>query len=309
MSGSGVLREKKQESVQFWLAIGAVSLLFHALLIVGLKRWVTIAVVDESEPISVEFVDSSSDAAPEGEPIVQAAAMKPEAKSEVKPEPEPEIKAEVKPEPIVKPEVKKVEPAIVPKEKRKPKVVVNPSQTEGNDRPPRRGQNNTVPPEDGSNPPATSKDPLISPNAGKGIKSVISRAGGEPMARNVGSFQGTVKKGATMAIPIFTTSPASEETLPTNFPLPLNKSIRLIVNFCVDSEGNADEVCDPTLDVKTMNEVVQTLNLTSSQRDQLDIFVSRLIQSTKFPKPSLGIDGNDQMKDSEWSVVLEITGQ
>ena len=130
MSGSGVLREKKQESVQFWLAIGATSLLFHALLIVGLKRWVTIAVVDESEPISVEFVDPSGDAVPVGEPIVQAAAMKPEAKPEVKPEvqpePEPEIKAEVQPEPIVQPEVKKVEPAIGSNET-KPKVTKRPN--------------------------------------------------------------------------------------------------------------------------------------------------------------------------------------
>ena len=126
MSGSGVLREKKQESVQFWLAIGAISLIFHALLIIGIKRWATIAVVDESEPIAVELVEPAGDSASAGEPIVQAAAMKPEikpeAKPEVKPEPEPEIKSEVKPEPIVQPEVKKVEPAIVPKSETKPIV-------------------------------------------------------------------------------------------------------------------------------------------------------------------------------------------
>ena len=61
MSG-GVLREKKRESVQFWLAIGAISLIFHALLIIGIKRWATISVVEpDAGPIAVEegspFVD------------------------------------------------------------------------------------------------------------------------------------------------------------------------------------------------------------------------------------------------------------
>lgn len=327
MADSGVLRGRKPESVQFWLAIAAVSLLFHALLIVGIKRWAAIAVVEpDAGPIAVELVDPVGNAEPQGEPIVQAAALKSEVKPALKPEVKPDLKSEVqseiepkpepeiKPKPIVQPKVKtdkkKVSPAIVAKEERRPQGVSNPSRTEQNDNPPIKSQDNTVSPEKKSNPPSTSQDRLISPGAEhNGIKSVISRAGGEPIAKNPGSFEGTVKKGAKMAVPIFTTYAASEETLPTNFPLPLNKTIRLTVYFCVDSQGNANEVCDPTLDINAMNEVVQSLNLNSSQRDQLDIFVSKLIKSTKFPKPSLGSDAANQPKESEWSVVLEITGQ
>jgi hypothetical protein len=321
MADSGALRGRKPESVQFWLAIAAVSLLFHALLIVGIKRWVTIAVVEpDAGPIAVELVDPVGNPEPQGEPIVQAATIKPKVKPDLKPEVKPDLKSEVQPEPEIKPEpivqpevkteIKKVQPAIVAKKERRPQGVSNPSRTEQNDHPPIKSQNNTVSPEKISNPPSTSQDRLIPPGAEhNGIKSVISRAGGEPIAKNTGSFEGTVKKGAKMAVPIFTTYAASEETLPTNFPLPLNKTIRLTVYFCVDSQGNANEICDPTLDTNAMNEVVQSLNLNSSQRDQLDIFVSKLIKSTKFPKPSLGSDAANQPKESEWSVVLEITGQ
>ena len=128
MAASGALRDRKPESVQFWLAIAAVSLLFHALLIVGIKRWTTVAVVEpDGGPISVELVDPAGSESVEA-PIVQAAALKPEAKLEVRPEAksevQPEPEPEIKPEPIVQPEVKAEvkKPAIASQPKRKPET-------------------------------------------------------------------------------------------------------------------------------------------------------------------------------------------
>jgi len=161
MAASGALRGRKPESVHFWLAIAAVSLLFHALLIVGIKRWATIAVVEpDAGPIAIELVDPSGDAAPEGEPIVQAAAMKPEAKPEAKSEVQPEfeikLEPEIKSEPIVQPEVKAEKRAIAPKENRKPEV--KPIVQEPNNAP-KPSVKPSSKPQQSSNP-----NPSISPN-------------------------------------------------------------------------------------------------------------------------------------------------
>jgi hypothetical protein len=106
--------QRKPESVHFWLAIAAASLLFHALLIVGVKRWVSVAVVEPGAgAIEVEFVTAEAKDGAAGEPVVPAVSSKPEP-FRPEPTPLPEFTPEPSPEPIMKPEKKPIVPVVKP---------------------------------------------------------------------------------------------------------------------------------------------------------------------------------------------------
>ncbi len=183
MAASGALRERKPESVQFWLAIAAVSFLFHALLLVGIKRWATMAVVEpDGGAIAVELVEPAGSESVDA-PIVQAAALKPEVKPDVQPKPDPEIKTPVEPEP--EPQVRPiVQPSVQPKiEKKQPAIASTPkpdrsivppkkntqsgqSGSSGPKKDPTQGNQNSSPSKPIS--PVKSDDPLGNPGSGVG---------------------------------------------------------------------------------------------------------------------------------------------
>ena len=288
MSGSGVLREKKQESVQFWLAIGAISLIFHALLIIGIKRWATIAVVDESEPIAVELVEPAGDSASAGEPIVQAAAMKPEikpeAKPEVKPEPEPEIKSEVKPEPIVQPEVKKVEPAIVPKAETKPSKPRKPADSpKKNPTMPQPIKKNPIEPN--KQEPIKSDDPLPS---GAAAGSNLTTSLAPPVLRSTpGEIGGKGTAKIKLNFPLTIAFPAT-------FVLKPGEVIRIKLSFVV--VGN---------DIQSPEVKELIPKLTGREKDALLDFVYELL--SKISVESIVIDNNAVIKpDTDWETTIEL---
>ncbi len=190
-SGSDQRKEKKPESVQFWLAIVAVSLLFHSLFIIGVKRWATVAVVEPAAGGAIDFevVDKSdSKADSSGDPIVPASALKPEP-FRPEPTPLPEFSPEPSSEPIVKPEekpqVREEKKPIVPTPKTSPTSKV-PKSTPGS---PRSTPSPTVTP---STIPIPSPSPLT--GGGSTTRSFESQTqelqlAAEPVDRPVDDFQ------------------------------------------------------------------------------------------------------------------------
>jgi outer membrane biosynthesis protein TonB len=298
MAGSGALREKKRESVQFWLAIAAVSFLFHALLIVGIKRWATIAVVEpDSGPIAVELVDSVGDAEPQGEPIVQAAVLKPEAKLEVT---KPEVKPEVQPEPEVKPEPI-VQPSVQPKiEKKKPTIASTPkpdrslvspkkntkSGSSGPKKAPPKGNQNSSP--SSTIPPITSDDPLGNPGSGAGGSNLTTSLAPPVLRSTPGEIGG--KGTAKLKLNFPTTVP-----FPATFALKSGDVIRVKVGFVVLENKDIQ-----SFDIKELQP-----KLSGREQDALLGFIEE--QLGKISVADILID-NDAIKkpDTDWETTIEL---
>jgi outer membrane biosynthesis protein TonB len=114
-------RGRKPESVQFWLAIAALSLAFHSLFLFGIQRWAKVAVLqpEVSGPIDVELRDAAPAKPDVNEGAIAQVPQQPEVvpqtKLEAKPQPvesEPEVvqKPDPKREPELKPELPIVPP-------------------------------------------------------------------------------------------------------------------------------------------------------------------------------------------------------
>jgi len=299
MAASGALRERKPESVHFWLAIAAVSFLFHALLIVGIKRWATIAVVEpDGGPIAVELVEPAGSESVDA-PIVQAAALKPEAKLEVKPEVEPEVQTElepqIKPEPIVQPEVKaeikKVQPAIVPKPEPKPNRSLVPpkkntqSGPSGPNKDPTKENQNSSPPK--PVPPIKSDDPLGNPGSGVGGSNLTTSLAPPVLRSTPGEIGG--KGTARIKLNFPATVP-----FPATFVLKPGEVIRAKVSFVV--VGN--EIQSP--EVKELRP-----KLSGREQDALLQFIGELLG--KITVESIVIDTDAVMKpDTDWETTIEL---
>lgn len=290
-------RKRKPESVQFWLAIAAVSLLFHAGLIVGLKRWATIALVEpDGGSIAVELVDPASEAdAPPGEPIVQAAALKPDAKPAPEPiaSPEPEIPSSFEPKfepaPIVKPE------PIVPPEKKPQPIVPKP---ENNTKPPNRPSPKTDKKDDKKEPskeiPTTKRNPLPLPTPTMtGIDTVNFQVLGEPQLTP--QSQGELSGTAVLKVP-----PFPPIDVPKGFPLRRGETLDVTLNFYINNvTGQIDSPTFPKIP-----------NLDDKEREQLEIAVAELLGKIMFSPPDVKIEGGAPPPEStEWRITLRLTGQ
>ena len=315
MADSGALRGRKPESVQFWLAIAAVSLAFHALLIVGIKRWATMAVVEpDSGPIAVELVEPVRDAEPQGEPIVQAAALKPEVKPDLKSEvqPELEIKSEpqIKPEPIVQPEVKtvikKVQPA-VPNQV-KPQVVRQPKK-------------------EISPPPRDKKSGLNDTQKGLPDNSKQGLGGGQDLSRELGTTgQRTVgitllsteqndtggvdDRKATLRFKPF----RSTSQLSANFMRDVGKTITIPITFvvsCTKSQGLACIPSDIKLDYQSSK---FPPNLSSEYDLELEKVIDNWIQTLQaeslvYQPDPLGKTDAFQKPPTYWTIEIQLQGK
>ena len=303
MAASEALRERKPESVQFWLAIAAVSLLFHALLIVGIKRWATIAVVEpDVGPIGVEMVEPVRDAEPQGEPIVQAAALKPEVKPDVKPEPEPEIKTTVEPEPepkvkpigqpSVQPKIEKKQPTIAstPKPDRsivppKKNTLSGPSGSSGPKKDATKGNQNSSPSK--TIPPVKSDDPLGSPGSGVGGSNLTTSLSPPVLrsSREVGG-RGTAK----LKLNFPTTVP-----FPGTFALKSGDVIRVKVYFVVLENKDIQ-----SFDIRELQP-----KLSGREQDALLTFIEE--QLGKISVSDIVIDNDTPQKpDTDWETTIEL---
>lgn len=303
MADSGVSRGRKPESVQFWLAIAAVSLLFHALLIVGIKRWAAITVAEpDAGPIAVELVDPVGDIEPQGESIVQAAAMKPAVKPKVQPEPEPEIQPEFQSEPIVQPEVKteikKVPPAIVstpkpdrspvPPEKNTPSAPSVPSGQSQSSEPqndPAKENQNSLPPS--PVPASQSDDPLDNPGSGVGGSNLTTSLAPPVLRSTPGEIGGSGTAKLKLNFP--TSIP-----FPATFALKPGEVIRAKVSFVV--VGN--DIQSP--EVKELQP-----KLSGREQDALLQFIGDVLGQISVSE--IVID-NDAIKkpDTDWETTIEL---
>ncbi len=283
-------REKKPESVQFWLAIVAVSLLFHALLIVGVKRLATVAVVEPAGgPIDVELMEpADSRAVAVDEPIVPAIASKPEP---VRPEPTPlpEFTPEPSPEVIQKPE-----PIVKPEEKQEKKPIVKP---ENKQEKPSKVTKETPPGKPKSNTgeaPITSNDSLKKPPlpTGSGIKSVNFGVSStiDLTAQSKAELGGT----ATLTMPKF-----PPILVAPNFPLRPKETLTVTLSFSVNNlTGEADS---PTLS--------KIPNLDDKDQEQIQIAIVDSFSKVKFSPPKINIKGGAPPPDStEWTITLQLMG-
>lgn len=295
MAASGALRDRKPESVQFWLAIAAVSLLLHALLIVGIKRWTTVAVVEpDGGPISVELVDPAGSESVEA-PIVQAAALKPEAKLEVRPEAksevQPEPEPEIKPEPIVQPEVKaevkkpaiasapKPDRSIVPSKKNTPSGQSGPKKD-----PTKENQNPSL---KKTVPPIKSDDLLGNPGSGVGGSNLTTSLAPPVLRSTPGEIGG--KGTARIKLNFPATVP-----FPATFVLKPGEVIYAKVSFVV--VGN--EIQSP--EVKELRP-----KLSGREREALLEFIGELL--LKISVENVVIDNDAIIKpDTDWETTIEL---
>ncbi len=298
MAASEALRERKRESVQFWLAIAAVSFFFHALLIVGIKRWATIAVVEpDGGPIAVELVEPAGSESVNA-PIVQAAALKPEAKPEVqtkpepyiKPEPEPQIKPELIVQPEVKAEVKKPTIASTPKPDRsivppKKNTQSGQSGSSGPKKDPTQGNQNSSPSKPIS--PVKSDDPLGNPGSGVGGSNLATSLSPPVLRSTPGEIGG--KGTARIKLNFPTTIP-----FPATFVLKPGDAIRAKVSFVV--VGN--EIQSP--EVRELQP-----KLSGREQDALLQFIGELL--VKITVESIVIDTDAVVKpDTDWETTIEL---
>ena len=295
MARSGALRERKPESVHFWLAIAAVSFLFHGLLIVGIKRWATIAVVEpDAGPIVVELIEPAGSESVNA-PIVQAAALKSEAKLEVKPEAKPEVQPEpeleVKPEPIVQPEVKTKERAIVPKPKPKPdRSLVPPKKnTQSGSSEPKKDPTKENQSSSPKKPvlPVKSDDPLGNPGSGVGGSNLITSLAPPVLRSTPGEIGG--KGTARIKLNFPATVP-----FPATFVLKPGEVIRAKVSFVV--VGN--EIQSP--EVRELRP-----KLSGREQDALLQFMGELL--LKISVDTIVIDNDAIIKpDTDWETTIEL---
>jgi hypothetical protein len=277
MAGSGALRERKRESVQFWLAIAAVSFLFHALLIVGIKRWATIAVVEpDAGAIAVELVEPAGSESVEA-PIVQAAALKPEAKSEAKPDlksqvqPEFEIKSEPIVQPEVKAEVKKPAIASTPKPDRslvppKKNPQSGPSGSSGPKKDPTKGNQNSLPPAPvpagKSDNPVRSSTKLPPRDEIKGPSSFSASTDGEPR----------LLYGDSAALKLMQLPPI---VLSARFAKNVGKTLNISVSFIVKCPTSQKSICEPSFIQTELQSQTPPSGLTSEDDLELESAIEK----------------------------------
>ncbi len=294
MAGSGALRERKRESVQFWLAIAAVSFLFHALLIVGIKRWATIAVVEpDAGAIAVELVEPAGSESVDA-PIVQAAALKPEAKSEAKPDLKSQVQPEfeIKSEPIVQPEIKTEKRAIILKPEPKPDRSIvptkknTPSVASVPKRDPTKENQNSSPKK--TDLPIKSDDPLGNPGSGVGGSNLTISLETPILRSTPGEIGG--KGTAKLKLNFPTTVP-----FPATFALKSGEVIRVKVGFVVLENKDIQ-----SFDVKELQP-----KLSGREQDALLGFIEE--QLGKISVADILID-NDAIKkpDTDWETTIEL---
>lgn len=294
MAASEALRERKPESVQFWLAIAAVSFLFHALLIVGIKRWATIAVVEpDVGPIAVELVEPAGSESVEA-PIVQAAALKPEAKSEAKPDLKSQVQPEfeIKSEPIVQPEIKTEKRAIIPKPEPKPDRSIVPTKKNTLSvasvpkKDPTKENQNSSPKK--TDLPIKSDDPLGNPGSGVGGSNLTTSLETPILRSTPGEIGG--KGTAKLKLNFPTTVP-----FPGTFALKSGEVIRVKVGFVVLENKDIQ-----SFDVKELQP-----KLSGREQDALLGFIEE--QLGKISVAYILID-NDAIKkpDTDWETTIEL---
>lgn len=299
MAASEALRERKPESVQFWLAIAAVSFLFHALLIVGIKRWATIAVVEpDVGPIAVELVEPAGSESVDA-PIVQAAALKPEVKPDVQPKPDPEIKTTVEPEP--EPQVRPiVQPSLQPKiERKQPTIASTPkpdrslvsakkntkSGSSGPKKDPPKGNQNSSP--SSTIPPITSDDPLGNPGSGGGGSNLTTSLAPPVLRSTPGEIGGSGTAKLKLNFP--TSIP-----FPATFALKPGEVIRAKVRFVV--VGN--DIQSP--EVKELQP-----KLNGRDQDALLQFIGDMLGQISVAE--IVIDNDAVVKpDTDWETTIEL---
>ncbi len=308
MAASGVLRGRKPDSVQFWLAIAAVSLLLHALLIVGIKRWGTMVVEPDAGPIAVEWVEpAGSDAV--DVPIGQASVPKPEVKPDLKSEIQPEF--QIKPEPIVKPEVKaeskKVQPAIVPNQV-KPQVARQPRKEIS---PPPRGKKS------GLNDPQKGLPENSKPSLGGGQD--LSREPGTVGQRTVGitllstqqnDTAGADDRKATLRLKPF----PSTSQLSANFVSDVGQTITVSIDFLVRCTKSQGLTCVPS-DIKLDYQSSKLPRDLSSEYDlELGKVINNWIQTLQaeslvYQPDPLGKTDVLQKPPTYWTIKIQLQGK
>lgn len=298
MADSGALRGRKPESVQFWLAIAAVSLIFHALLIIGIKRWVTMAVVEpNSGPIAVEFVDPVGDAEPQGEPIVKAGALKPDAKPELRSEvqPEPEIQSEPIVQSSVQPKIEKKQStiastpkpdrSIVPPKKNAPSAPSGQSGSSGPEKVATKENQNSSPSK--TIPPVKSDDPLSNPGSGVGGSNLTTSLSLPVLRSTPGEIGGSGTAKLKLNFP--TSIP-----FPATFALKPGEVIRAKVRFVV--VGN---------DIQSPQVQELQPKLTGREQDALLQFIGEVLGQISVAE--IVIDNPARTKsDTDWEATIEL---
>lgn len=309
MGNSGALRGRKPEAVQFWLAIVAVSLLFHALLIVGIKRWATIEVVEpDADPISVELVDP---AGPESmnTPIVPAAALKPEVKPEANPEvqlePEPEIKPEfgIKPEPEVKPEVK-------PEARTEIKNTQPPiASTPKPDRSPVPLKKNTPSRQSGQSQSPELKKDLTRENQNSSPKESVSASQSDDLLGNPGSGGGGSNLAMSLAQPVLRSTSGEiggrgtaklKLNFPTSIPFPATFALRAgeVIRAKVRFVVVGNDIQSP--EVKELQP-----KLSGRDQDALLQFIDDVVGQISVDEIVIDTDANKK-PDTYWETTIEL---
>lgn len=312
-SGSHQRKEREPESVQFWLAIAAMSLAFHSIFMFGVTRLATVTVVEPAGggAIDVEIVDPlGRDARSEGEPIVPAAALKsdkPEPAAKPEPTPLPEFtpepapqasqKPEPKPEPIVQPEVKKKPEVKEVKEQKKPSVP-KPDKPKG-DKPKKKDDQ-----------PAKSKDPITEApdKRGTGIKGIRFGAIGTPQLTPFAKTQNILD--GTMGLPSITNF-----AVDPSFPLRPGQVVNLKLTLVIEN-ATGRVVLEPGETLSpTEGDWAVGLNLTENQQIVVLETIKNGLLSIKFPPPKITVAGAGNVggatppETSEWFINLQFTGQ
>ncbi len=286
-------KEKKPESVQFWLAITAGSLLFHSLFMFGVSRSIKVSVVEPavSGAIDVEIVDPlGREVVAGGEPIVPAAAFKPEPTP--LPEFSPEPTKEPTPEPSVKPEVKEKPPIA---DKPKPTKLKETPSTPNPDSP-----KSVVPVRSGNELPPT-------PPSSGGVRSVDVREESVPEQENSkGNMEGNDDPTSKLRL-----NPHPQLSISQSSPLfPVGKLATISVQFAAICPVSKGTVCDPT-QVKiqrTKNNATYSgpaPNLSSKDLEEIDTLAAKIISQASVQ--SLTIETTTPEKPATfWSITFQI---
>jgi outer membrane biosynthesis protein TonB len=231
-------RGRKPESVQFWLAIAALSLAFHSLFLFGLQRWAKVAVLqpEVGGPIDVELRDAAPAKPDVNEGAIAQVPEQPEVvpqtKLEVKPqpvEPEPEVvqKPDPKPEPKREPEL----PIVDPKKNVTPSPKVRSS-------PPARS---TVTPK-----PTSTQTPGVVPPIPKDLIDLNGEGKTRSLTASIGTNEASqVSTGGTneQVAKLVLQKPLPPIMMSADFVKDVAKSMLVSVTFTVDCKLSQGLVC------------------------------------------------------------------
>ncbi len=311
-------RGRKPESVQFWLAIAALSLAFHSLFLFGIQRWAKVAVLqpEVSGPIDVELVAAAPAKSEVNEGAIAQVPQQPEVvpqtKLEAKPQPvesEPEVVQ--KPDPKREPEPKRELPIVPVDPKKKPPIVEKPK-PKPNETPSSTPKNSDLPEQKPASPkpvvPVTSGDGLPSDKiGGSGTRSVGVQPAFEPEQQSSsGDMPSTDNPPSQLKL-----KPHPGLSISQNSPLLSGgKSATIDVRFAATCPISAGNVCDPT-QVKLQRlkaDVPYTgpaSTLSPKDLEEIDKWATEIV--SKASVQSLTIQTPRQDKpDTFWSVTFQL---